>query len=116
MKAAPAARVLSGRSDDRTVFVRVGRGTDLTDSRAGRGRGGKLWQPARLQRQIVQRRDFARQADDTQAVGAVGGNLEVDHRIAIAEWFDGGELEATQAEAFADLLGRRRHVDELTQP
>ena len=39
------------------------------------------WQLA--YRKIECRTDFTRQPDDAEAVGPVGGHLEIDHRIAI---------------------------------
>ena len=62
------------------------------------------WQ-GRASGQVVRGRDFARQADHAQAVGAVGGDFEVDHRVAGAQRFDRRDLEPAQPERLGDFFG-----------
>ena len=53
---------------------------------------------------------------DAEAVGPVGGDLEVDDGVAVAERLDRRDLEAAQGQLLGDLLSRSRHVDEVTNP
>ena len=66
--------------------------------------------------QVVHRRDLAGQTDDAEAVGPVGRDFEVDDGVIVAEWFNGGDLEPTEAEPLGNLLAGRGHIDEVTQP
>ncbi len=70
----------------------------------------------RSERQLVRRGDLAREAGDAEAIRSIGGDLEVDHAVAAVQTLDGGHLEAAQRELFGNLVGRRRHVDEITDP
>ncbi len=64
----------------------------------------------------IRRRDFTREADDVHAVGTIGGDVEVEHFVAIGQPLDAFEREATQRELRADFFASRVDVDELAQP
>ncbi len=75
-------------------------------------RGG--WR--RRERRGIRRRHLARQPDHAEAVRPVGRDLEVDHRVAGVQRFDGRNLEAAQPERLGDLFRSRLHVDKITEP
>ena len=69
------------------------------------------------ERQVVRRRHLARQPDHAQAVGPVGGDLEVDDGVVRRR---AASTDATSnprsAERLGDVVGRGADVDEFTQP
>ena len=70
----------------------------------------------RLHRQVVSSGHFAREADHAEGIGAVGGDLEIDHGIVLAEGLDRGDLKAAQRQRLRDVFSRRLDVDEFAQP
>ena len=70
--------------------------------------------PADLQ--AIGGRDLARDAGDRQAVGPVGGHLEVDDRVSVLEWLDAFDRESANRHRRGNLFGSAGDVHELAQP
>src|SRR5205085_6840835 len=67
------------------------------------------WLPQWL---AVSRRDLAGEADDVHAVGTIGGDVEVEHLIAVCQTLDAFEREAAQRQSRTNFLAGRVNVDE----
>ncbi|MNC86861.1 hypothetical protein D3C83_25470 [compost metagenome] len=78
------------------------RGARRLDVRLDEGRAGH-------------RRHFARDADETQAVPAIGRGLQRQHPVVVIG-FDVFHLDAAQGDRFRELVRRERRVDEGAQP
>ena len=106
-----------GGREPRTQLRVVDRDRDPI-RRAEALRHGERCEPGvgRRQRQVVRRRHLAREAEDAERVGAVGGDLEVDHRVAAVQRLDRRDLEAAQGERLRDVGGGRLYVDKFLQP
>ena len=70
----------------------------------------------RRQRQSVRRSDLARHADDGHGIRTIGGDLEIEHRIAVANGLDALDGETAHRHRLRNGLRRAGNVDTLTQP
>jgi hypothetical protein len=80
------------------------------------GHGGDSAGECGSQLDVVRSRHFPRQTEHAQAVGPVGGDFEIDHGVPAIEGLDRRHLEPAQPQRLGDVLGRRSHGHELTQP
>ena len=85
----------------------------VTGFGGGRFRKLRLWQG--LQRQLVHRADFAREAVMRQTIRPVRRNFRVDHR-AVRTFFDAADVRARKGEPRREIVRRRRHIDKVLQP
>ncbi len=68
-----------------------------------------------FQRQFVDCGDFAGDAVVAQTIGAIGGDLGVDH-CTVRAFFDAADVGAGEREARGEFVGGRGYVDEIFQP
>ena len=68
-----------------------------------------------LQRNFVERADFARDAVVAEAIRAIGSDFRVDHR-AVRAFFDAGDVVAGKREARSEFFRRGGDGDEILQP
>ena len=109
---------------ERVRLDRDRQGVAGTARRAGAVRNVVVRQGRERQRFAVDGRDLARNADDAETVGTVGGYLEVQHRVRLAgrpAWnagrgIDRPHLEPVPGERVRQFLDRDRDRHELAQP
>ena len=100
--------------EDLGAVTRAELGVLNADAQSFFGARRRHGQVGHRHRQPPDRRGLARETDVAQAVGAVRGDLEIDHRDAVR--FHAGDLEAAQRDLAGDALRIAGDGHELRQP